>query len=348
MFLCNTNPPSSLSAGFPNKVATLPQQLLSLLACHVVNGMSLDWVRVHVCAKSLQPCLTLCNPIDCSPPGSSVHGISPGKNTGVGCRFLLQGIFPTQELNLHFLHWFFTTSTTWEVHSKHRTCSSSSLMGTFCSQTKQKSLFGGWLWMFSTSSPTPAVPATLSSITVETSYQEHYLSHSNQYQCCKELLTYRKTHDERVVSWSFIWGSFWRLKSRKEPLSWLWGTALKKEGRNQFIYDFGKEIHVVKHMSWRVCVSLSNFATLWLFATLWTIAHFCPWNSPGKNTGVSSSHSLLQQIFLTWGLNLGLLHCRGFFTVWATWETHMSWYKISNAYIKRRKYCRSYRTDVSS
>ena len=30
-------------------------------------------------------CLTLCNPMDCSLPGSSVHGDSPGKNTGVGC-----------------------------------------------------------------------------------------------------------------------------------------------------------------------------------------------------------------------------------------------------------------------
>ena len=29
---------------------------------------------------------------------------SPGKNTGVGCHFLLQGIFPTQGLNLHLLH----------------------------------------------------------------------------------------------------------------------------------------------------------------------------------------------------------------------------------------------------
>ena len=43
-----------------------------------------------------QSCLTLCNPMDCSPPGSSVHGDSPGKNTGVGCHALLQGIFPTQ------------------------------------------------------------------------------------------------------------------------------------------------------------------------------------------------------------------------------------------------------------
>ena len=47
-------------------------------------------------AKSLHTCLTLCDPMDSSTPGSSVHGIlPPGKNTGVGCHFLLQGIFPT-------------------------------------------------------------------------------------------------------------------------------------------------------------------------------------------------------------------------------------------------------------
>ena len=34
-------------------------------------------------------CLTLCNPMDCSPPGSSVHGDSLGENTGVGCHALL-------------------------------------------------------------------------------------------------------------------------------------------------------------------------------------------------------------------------------------------------------------------
>ena len=43
-----------------------------------------------------QLCPTLCNPMDYSPPGSSVHGDSPGKNTGVGCHALLQGIFPAQ------------------------------------------------------------------------------------------------------------------------------------------------------------------------------------------------------------------------------------------------------------
>ena len=46
-----------------------------------------------------QSCLTLCNPKDCSLPGSSVHGDSPGKNTGVGCSAFLQGIFQTQGSN---------------------------------------------------------------------------------------------------------------------------------------------------------------------------------------------------------------------------------------------------------
>jgi len=37
--------------------------------------------------------------MDYSPPSSSLHGDSPGKNTGVGCHALLQGIFPTQRSN---------------------------------------------------------------------------------------------------------------------------------------------------------------------------------------------------------------------------------------------------------
>ena len=46
-----------------------------------------------------QLCLTLCNPMDYSLPGSSVHCDSPGKNTRVGCHALLQGIVPTQGSN---------------------------------------------------------------------------------------------------------------------------------------------------------------------------------------------------------------------------------------------------------
>ena len=45
-----------------------------------------------------------CDPTDCSLPGSSVHGDSLGKKTGVGRHFLLQRIFPTQDSNLGPLH----------------------------------------------------------------------------------------------------------------------------------------------------------------------------------------------------------------------------------------------------
>ena len=62
------------------------------------------WERVgtdQTCmhAKSLWSCPTLYDPMDYSLPSSSVHGDSPGKNTGVGCHDLLQGIFQAQELN---------------------------------------------------------------------------------------------------------------------------------------------------------------------------------------------------------------------------------------------------------
>ena len=44
----------------------------------------------------IQSCPTLCDSLDCSPPGSSVHGnLQARQNTGVGGRSLLQGIFST-------------------------------------------------------------------------------------------------------------------------------------------------------------------------------------------------------------------------------------------------------------
>ena len=46
-----------------------------------------------------QLCQTLCVPMDCSLPGFSVHGDSPGKNIGVNCHALLQGIFSIQGSN---------------------------------------------------------------------------------------------------------------------------------------------------------------------------------------------------------------------------------------------------------
>ena len=51
---------------------------------------------------SLQSYLTVCNSVDCIPPDSSVHRIFQARILEWG--FLLQGIFPTQGLNLHLLH----------------------------------------------------------------------------------------------------------------------------------------------------------------------------------------------------------------------------------------------------
>ena len=53
-----------------------------LETCIVLKG-------VAAAAKSLLSCLTLCDPIDSIPRGSRPWD-SPGKNTGVGCHFLLQ------------------------------------------------------------------------------------------------------------------------------------------------------------------------------------------------------------------------------------------------------------------
>ena len=49
--------------------------------------------------------LTLCDPVGCSLPESSVHGVLLGENTEVGSHSLLQDIFLTQGLNLGLLHY---------------------------------------------------------------------------------------------------------------------------------------------------------------------------------------------------------------------------------------------------
>ena len=53
-----------------------------------------------------QSCLTLCNPMDCNPAGSSVHGNFQAKYWS-GLPFPSSGVFPTQGWNPHLclLHW---------------------------------------------------------------------------------------------------------------------------------------------------------------------------------------------------------------------------------------------------
>ena len=78
-------------------------------------------LRMYACWVA-QLCPTLCNSMDCSPPGSSAHGDSPGKNIGVGCHALLQGDLPdpgvepmSSLVSLVLTGGFFTSSATWEA-----------------------------------------------------------------------------------------------------------------------------------------------------------------------------------------------------------------------------------------
>ena len=64
---------------------------------HNDTSMICPFLQHSVLVAQLSP--TLRDLMSCSPPGSSVHGDSPGKNSGVGCHALLQGIFPTQGSN---------------------------------------------------------------------------------------------------------------------------------------------------------------------------------------------------------------------------------------------------------
>ena len=70
--------------------------------------------RVCVCSGA-QSCQTLCDTMNCSPPGSFVHGNSPGKNNAVGSHVFLQGIFPTQGSNpsLPYCRWIFYHLSPW-------------------------------------------------------------------------------------------------------------------------------------------------------------------------------------------------------------------------------------------
>ena len=75
--------PQPLRSGSPE----LPERLIPGLECSVCVGLV------------AQSCPTFCDCMECSPPGSTVHGDYPGKNIRVGCHALLHGIFPTQGSN---------------------------------------------------------------------------------------------------------------------------------------------------------------------------------------------------------------------------------------------------------
>ena len=99
----------------------------------------------HACehAKSLQSCLTLRDPMDCSLPGSSVHVDSPGNNTEMGFHTLLQGIFPSQGSNLHLLcsctgRWVHYHHATWEAPIWFIQCMKENLLQLHCTRNRNQ------------------------------------------------------------------------------------------------------------------------------------------------------------------------------------------------------------------
>ena len=84
-----------------------------------------------------QSCPTLCNPMDYSPPGSSVQGDSPGKNTGMGCHALLQASSQPRDRTQvsHLVGEFFTVWVTREAQHEPLEAPKAQTMwlrGTYC------------------------------------------------------------------------------------------------------------------------------------------------------------------------------------------------------------------------
>ena len=115
--------PASLSeVGLPElRFTHLPTKRL-LGTSHGAGGLGSEMVQtsLYVCAKSLELCPTLCNPMDCSLPGSSVHRILQARILEWVAMLSSRGIFLIWRSNACLLSpaladGFFTTSTTWEA-----------------------------------------------------------------------------------------------------------------------------------------------------------------------------------------------------------------------------------------
>ena len=80
-----------------------------------------SYIYICICTKSLQSWLTLCDPMYCSPPGSSVHGILQARKLEMVAMPFSRGRSQTRDethisMSLALAGGFFTTSTTWEAY----------------------------------------------------------------------------------------------------------------------------------------------------------------------------------------------------------------------------------------
>ena len=110
------------SCSISHQTRTAGQVLGTLIRVSFQNNSSTkESVCVCVCVCSVtQSCPTLCDPVDCSPPASSVHGILQARILEWGGAisssgdFPNPGIKPTSLLSLTLASGFFTTSASWE------------------------------------------------------------------------------------------------------------------------------------------------------------------------------------------------------------------------------------------
>ena len=132
-------------------------------------------VLVH--AKSLQSCLTLCDPMDCSPPGSSVHGILQARILGwVACPPLGDlsnlGMEPSSLMSSELAGRFFTTSacsmlnTITHLLSKIILWSGEREQGCMkiCRNVETYSIFTHFCWVLQSSNPLQGYLSQCSSV----------------------------------------------------------------------------------------------------------------------------------------------------------------------------------------
>ena len=99
------------SSSFSKTSLNIWKFTVQVLLKHGLENIELFPLDCCYCCSVAKSCPTLCDSMDCSPPGSAIHGVSPGKNAGEGCHTLLQGSFPTQGSSPALAGRFFTTGT---------------------------------------------------------------------------------------------------------------------------------------------------------------------------------------------------------------------------------------------
>ena len=113
------------------------------------------------------------------------------------------------------------------------------------------------------------------------------------------LMMFGRNQHNSVKQLSFNWKINLKLKKKKKDV-------FKRKTFMRKNYEFSRSckcciVRSHEPIAWAV---LSHFSQVWLFAILWTIAprFLCPWNSPGRDTGMDC-HALLQEIILAQGSN---------------------------------------------